>query len=136
MLKICKEANAIDGLKVSDVEPKFGRHSYQDLLTKTQSFTTLMSANVPPIQAYKYSGLDSDPEAASLQFEEFQKEREKQLDEMMGFQREIQATELNRGDKEENNGSRDGNSLEEERRRRRSSRRTLDADGDGIINEH
>ena len=136
VLKICKEANAIDGLKVSDVEPKFGRHSYQDLLTKTQSFTTLMSTNVPPIQAYKYSGLDSDPEAASLQYEEFQKEREKQLDEMMGFQREIQATELNRGDKEENNGSRDGNSLEEERRRRRSSRRSIDADGDGIINEH
>jgi hypothetical protein len=87
VLKICQEANAIEGLKVSDVEPKFARHSYQDLLTKTQSFTTLMSTGVPPIQAYKYSGLDSDPEAASLQYAEYReaeeaKQEEKVLDEL------------------------------------------------------
>ena len=87
VLKICQEANAVEGLKVSDVEPKFARHSYQDLLTKTQSFTTLMSTGVPPIQAYKYSGLDSDPEAASLQYQEYReaeeaKQEEKVLDEL------------------------------------------------------
>ena len=81
ILKICQEANAIDGLKVSDVEPKFGRHSYQDLLTKSQTFTTLMNTGVPPIQAYKYSGLDSDPEAASLQYTEYREEEERKQEE-------------------------------------------------------
>ena len=76
VLKICRQYNRLDGLKVSDVEPKLGAHSYQDLLTKSQTFTTLMATGVPPIQAYKYSGLDSDPEAASLQFEEYREEQE------------------------------------------------------------
>ena len=89
VLKICEEANVLNGLSVSDVEPKFGRRSYEDKLVKTQSYTTLISAGAPPIQAYKYSGLDSDPEAAALQYEEYQAEQEakeeakvqKQLDE-------------------------------------------------------
>ena len=76
VLKMCNEANLLGGLKVSDVEPKLGRHSYQDLLTKSQTFTTLMATGVPPIQAYKYSGLDSDPEAASLQYEEYREAEE------------------------------------------------------------
>lgn len=81
ILKICRQYNRLDGLKVSDVEPKFGRHSYQDLLTKSQTFTTLMSTGVPPIQAYKYSGLDSDPEAASLQYKEYREEQEQKDEE-------------------------------------------------------
>lgn len=89
VLKICEEANVLNGLSVSDVEPKFGRRSYEDKLVKTQSYTTLITAGAPPIQAYKYSGLDSDPEAAALQYEEYQAEQEakeeakvqKQLDE-------------------------------------------------------
>lgn len=76
VLKICSQYNRLEGLRVSDVEPKLGAHSYQDLLTKSQTFTTLMATGVPPIQAYKYSGLDSDPEAASLQFEEYREEQE------------------------------------------------------------
>ncbi len=92
VLKICQEANVLDGLAVSDVEPKFGRRSYEDKLDKTQSFTTLMDAGVPPIQAYKYSGLDSDPEAASLQYEAFQAEQkadeEKRIQEQLDRERE------------------------------------------------
>lgn len=76
VLKICQEANVLDGLAVSDVEPKFGRRSYEDKLVKTQSFTTLIGSGVPPLQAYKYSGLDSDPEAAALQYEQFRAEQE------------------------------------------------------------
>lgn len=76
VLKICKDANVLDGLSVSDVEPKFGRRSYEDKLVKTQSFTTLMATGVPPIQAYKYSGLDSDPEAASLQYVSYRESEE------------------------------------------------------------
>lgn len=75
VLKICADSNALTNLAVSDVQCKFGRRSYQDLLTKTQSFTTLMGANVPPLQAYKYSALDTDPEAAAIQYEAYQEQR-------------------------------------------------------------
>lgn len=83
ILRICAESNVLDGLKVSDVEPKFARHSYQDLLTKSQTFTTLMGVGVPPIQAYKYSGLDSDPEAASLQFAKYRETEEQKEEKKM-----------------------------------------------------
>ena len=78
-----RKANLLGGLRVSDVEPKLGRHSYQDLLTKSQTFTTLMATGVPPIQAYKYSGLDSDPEAASIQYEEYRAAEEAKEEEKM-----------------------------------------------------
>lgn len=76
ILKICEQANALDGLSVSDVQPKFGRHSYEDKLTKTQSFTTLIGAGCPPIQAYTISGIVTDPEAAAIQFEAYRAEQE------------------------------------------------------------
>ncbi len=100
VLKICQEANAIEGLKVSDVEPKFSRHSYQDLMTKTQSFNTLMSTGVPPIQAYKYSGLDSDPEAASIQFEEYRAEQEAKEEEKVQKELDEERRRIADADKE------------------------------------
>ena len=100
VLKICQEANAIEGLKVSDVEPKFSRHSYQDLMTKTQSFNTLMDTGVPPIQAYKYSGLDSDPEAASIQFEEYRAEQEAKEEEKVQKELDEERRRIADADKE------------------------------------
>lgn len=121
ILKICRDANKLEGLKVSDIETKFGTHSYQDLLTKSQTFTTLMDTGVPPIQAYKYSGLDSDPEAASLQYEEYraaqeQKEEEKvqkELDrERERIAYETSRTVQNRG--QGNNATEPTNPVQEE----------------------
>ena len=135
VLKICQDANVLTGLKVSDVEPKFGRHSYQDLITKTQSFSTLMSANVPPIQAYKYSGLDSDPEAASLQFAEYQKQRADELDAFAQVATDINMPSIGggRGGTEEQVGTEDDEDKKRDAYLR--SARKKDADGDGIINE-
>ena len=82
VLKICKDANVLDGLRVSDVEPKFGRRSYEDLLVKTQSFSTLRTAGMPSIQAFKYSHLGQDPESDALLYDEYQKEREEALNAM------------------------------------------------------
>ena len=76
VLKICQDANALDTLRLSDVECKFSRRSYQDLITKTQAFSTLISAGVPPIQAYTISGMVNDPEAAAIQFAAYQEELE------------------------------------------------------------
>ena len=78
VLKICREANAIDGLKVSDVEPKFGIHNYEDRLVKTQSFTTLIAAGCPPLQAFTLSGISKDPEADAMAYEAY---AESQVDE-------------------------------------------------------
>ena len=88
VLKICNEANVLDGLSVSDVESKFCRRSYEDKLVKTQSFTTLMGTGVPPIQAYKYSGLDSDPEAAAIAYEKYRESQEAKEEEKIQKQLE------------------------------------------------
>lgn len=79
VLKICREANVLDRLAVSDVEPKFGRRSYDDLLVKTQSFSTLMASGTPSIQAFKFSRLSKDPESDAMAFDAYQKEREEEL---------------------------------------------------------
>jgi len=82
VLKICEEANVLGGLAVSDVEPKFSSRSYEDLLVKTQSFSTLRSAGCPSIQAFKYSHLSQDPESDSMEFDAYQEEREAALNEV------------------------------------------------------
>lgn len=79
VLKICKDANVLDGLAVSDVEPKFGRRSYEDLLVKTQSFSTLRSAGMPAIQAFTFSKLSKDPESDAIVFDAYQEEKEEAL---------------------------------------------------------
>ena len=81
VLKICDEANALSGLKVSDVEPKFSRRSYEALLVKTQSFATLRSAGCTSLQAFKYSKLSTDPESDAIEFDEYQEEEARKLDE-------------------------------------------------------
>ena len=82
VLKICRQNNLLTGLAVSDLEPKFGRRSYEDLLTRTQSFSTLRSAQMPAVQAFKFSHLSKDPESDALLFDAYQEERAKELDSM------------------------------------------------------
>lgn len=82
VLKICRDANAIDGLRVSDVEPKFGIHNYEDRLVKTQSFTTLIAAGCSPLQAFTLSGVSKDPEADAMAYEEYQASQEDDLTEL------------------------------------------------------
>ena len=84
VLKICADANVLNGLSVSDVEPKFGKRSYEDLLTKTQSFSTLRAAGMPAIQAFKYSHISQDPESDSIEFDSYQEEREDILNSSVG----------------------------------------------------
>lgn len=79
VLKICEESNMLTGLKVSDVEPKFGRRSYEDLLVKTQSFSTLRTAGCTSLQAFKYSHLSNDPESDAMEYDAYQEERQESL---------------------------------------------------------
>ena len=84
VLKICAESNALTGLKVSDLEPKFWRQSYEDLLVKTQSFSTLRAAGMPAIQAFTFSHLSKDPESDALKYDEYQEEQAQALDALSG----------------------------------------------------
>lgn len=79
VLKMCAEANVLNNLAVSDVEPKFGRRSYEDLLVRTQSFSTLRSAGMPSIQAFTFSKLSKDPESDAITFDAYQEEREEAM---------------------------------------------------------
>ena len=84
VLKICGEANLLSGLAVSEVDTKFSKRSYEDLLVKSQSFSTLRSAQVTPLQAFKFSHLSQDPEADAMAFEKYQEEQAAKLDEQTG----------------------------------------------------
>ena len=84
VLKICTEANVLDGLRLSDLEPRFWRQSYEDLLVKTQSFTTLRTAGMPAIQAFTFSHLSRDPESDALVYDEYQQRLAEELDRLNG----------------------------------------------------
>lgn len=85
VLKICDDTNTLSGLKISDLEPKFWRQSYEDLLVKTQSFSTLRGAGMPAIQAFTYSHLSKDPESDAIIYEAYQEELAQRLDENNGI---------------------------------------------------
>lgn len=93
VLKICAEANALTGLSVSDVEPKFLSNNYEDLLVKTQSFSTLRSSGCPSIQAFKYSHLSQDPESDAMEFDAYQEQKASELDDFPNTVRDAQTEE-------------------------------------------
>ena len=93
VLKICADTNTLTGLKVSDLEPRFWRQSYEDLLVKTQSFSTLRTAGMPAIQAFKFSHLSKDPESDAIEYDDYQQMLADELDRLNGVQEGIPLTE-------------------------------------------
>ena len=89
VLKICEEDNAVSGLKISDLEPRFWRQSYEDLLVKTQSFSTLRTAGMPAIQAFTFSHLSRDPESDAIVYDAYQQKLADELDRLNGVTDEI-----------------------------------------------
>lgn len=84
VLKICDDSNTLRGLKISDLEPRFWRQSYEDLLVKTQSFSTLRTSGMPAIQAFTFSHLSRDPESDALVYDEYQAMLAAELDKLNG----------------------------------------------------
>ena len=84
VLKICSETNTLGGIRISDLEPVFWRQSYEDLLVKTQSFSTLRAAGAPAIQAFTYSHLSKDPESDAMMYDAYQEEQAAALDALAG----------------------------------------------------
>ena len=89
VLKICDQQNVLTGLKISDLEPRFWRQSYEDLLVKTQSFSTLRTAGMPAIQAFKFSHLSRDPESDAIMYDEYQQMLADELDRLNGVNDDI-----------------------------------------------
>ena len=70
-------------LKLSDISIKFTRRNYDNLLTKTQVLTTMLTnPKIHPNLAYQHCGLFIDPEAAYLQSKEWWEENEKKAQEL------------------------------------------------------
>ena len=89
VLKMCSEANVLTGLKISDLEPRFWRQSYEDLLVKTQSFSTLRTSGMPAIQAFTFSHLSRDPESDAIVYDEYQERLAEELDRLNGVSEDI-----------------------------------------------
>lgn len=89
VLKICNDTNTLTGLKISDLEPRFWRQSYEDLLVKTQSFSTLRTAGMPAIQAFKFSHLSRDPESDAIVYDDYQQMLADELDRLNGVTEDI-----------------------------------------------
>ena len=81
-LRICNAKTGMQ-LKLASVEPHFTRKNTENLLAKTQAFTTMIgTGKVHPLLAWQLSGLVSDPESAymiSQEYEQSQIEREEQF---------------------------------------------------------
>ena len=93
VLKICDDANVMSGLKISDLEPRFWRQSYEDLLVKTQSFSTLRTSGMPAIQAFKFSHLSKDPESDAIVYDDYQQMLADELDRLNGVTEGLPMTE-------------------------------------------
>lgn len=66
VLSICEQAAGCEiDLRIRDIELTFNRRNYENILTKAQTFTTLMQSKMlDPEVVFKVSGLFTDPEAA------------------------------------------------------------------------
>lgn len=84
VLKICAGKSEVDGLHISDLEPKFWRQSYEDLLVKTQSFSSLRTSGMPAIQAFTFSNLSRDPESDAIVYDKYQQKLADELDRLNG----------------------------------------------------
>lgn len=60
VLKICKDMGVLD-LSVADVDMKFTRRNYEDILSKSQTLTNMLTAGIDPLHAIAQCGLFGDP---------------------------------------------------------------------------
>ena len=75
ILKICKDRVNLQ-MKVSEIEMKFTRYNFADILSKSQVLTTMLaSPKIHPELAFRVSGLFTDPEAAYIKSDQYYTEQ-------------------------------------------------------------
>ena len=91
VLRILKDLTGTE-IALKNVEIKFSRRNYDNIQTKSQVLTTLLSnPKVHPELAFIHSGLFLDPESAYLQSKEWWEENEKKAMEQVQLEPEVVA---------------------------------------------
>ena len=82
-LSICRTAGEPIGLSLRDIDLAFNRRNYDNVLTKSQVLTTLLSTGkVDPLDCFKACGLFTDPSAAYLRAQAYMEEQARKAEQM------------------------------------------------------
>lgn len=103
ILNICKTLKGMD-LKVSNVEIRFTRRNYENILQKAQVLDLMLKNNkIHPRLAFEHCGLFVDSDLAYTLSAEYAEEQEKKAQENM--EKQLQMKGANNNDPSDNNGA-------------------------------
>ena len=111
VLNICRTLVGMD-LKVHNIEIRFTRRNYENILQKAQVLDLLLKNNkVHPRLAFEHCGLFVDSDLAYALSAEYMEEQEKKAQELMEQQNQMKGEDGNDPGNNEGNGGADGLSL-------------------------
>lgn len=112
VLNICRTLVGMD-LKVHNIEIRFTRRNYENILQKAQVLDLLLKNNkVHPRLAFEHCGLFVDSDLAYALSAEYMEEQEKKAQELMEQQNQMKGEDGNDPGNNEGNGGADGNAAE------------------------
>ena len=112
VLNICRTLVSMD-LKVHNIEIRFTRRNYENILQKAQVLDLLLKNNkVHPRLAFEHCGLFVDSDLAYALSAEYMEEQEKKAQELMEQQNQMKGEDGNDPGNNEGNGGADGNATE------------------------
>jgi SPP1 family phage portal protein len=112
VLNICRTLVSMD-LKVHNIEIRFTRRNYENILQKAQVLDLLLKNNkVHPRLAFEHCGLFVDSDLAYALSAEHMEEQEKKAQELMEQQNQMKGEDGNDPGNNEGNGGADGNAAE------------------------
>lgn len=112
VLNICRTLVGMN-LKVHNIEIRFTRRNYENILQKAQVLDLLLKNNkVHPRLAFEHCGLFVDSDLAYALSAEYMEEQEKKAQELMEQQNQMKGEDGNDPGNNEGNGGADGNAAE------------------------
>lgn len=112
VLNICRTLVEMD-LKVCNIEIRFTRRNYENILQKAQVLDLMLKNNkIHPRLAFEHCGLFVDSDLAYALSAEYTEEQEKKAQEMMNKQNLEKGEDTNDPSNNEGNGGTDGNPVE------------------------
>lgn len=112
VLNICRTLVSMD-LKVHNIEIRFTRRNYENILQKAQVLDLLLKNNkVHPRLAFEHCGLFVDSDLAYALSAEYMEEQEKKAQELMEQQNQMKGEDGNDPGNNEGHGGADGNAAE------------------------
>ena len=112
VLTICRTLVNMD-LKVSNIEIRFTRRNYENILQKAQVLDLMLkNEKIHPRLAFEHCGLFVDSDLAYTLSAEYVAEQEKKTQELMEKQNQMKGEDTNDSSYNEGNGGADGNPAE------------------------